>query len=173
MKWIYLNNKEDSSRFVLGTEGNNPVVCIGVNPSTASPECLDNTIKSVERIALGNGYDSWIMLNLYPQRATNPRDLHDCIDEHLVCENLLQIARIMEKFNPDIWAAWGTLINERSFLPNCLIEIVELASRYKNKWLYGGALTKNGHPRHPLYLSRNTVLEKFDIEEYLKKLSNS
>ncbi|MFR6424354.1 MAG: DUF1643 domain-containing protein, partial [Oscillospiraceae bacterium] len=48
----------------------NPLICIGINPSTAQPGDLDNTLKSVERIALGNGYDSFTMFNVYPQRAT-------------------------------------------------------------------------------------------------------
>ena len=31
--------------------------------------------KSVERIALGNGFDSFIMFNVYAQRATRPDDM--------------------------------------------------------------------------------------------------
>ncbi len=31
--------------------------------------------KSVERLAAANGFDSWIMFNVYPQRATDPNDM--------------------------------------------------------------------------------------------------
>mgnify|MGYP007025192133 CR=1 FL=1 len=39
-------------RYLLGTRGSRPLLCLGVNPSTAVPGDLDNTLKSVERIAL-------------------------------------------------------------------------------------------------------------------------
>ena len=50
-------------------------MCIGINPSTAVPDRLDNTLKSAQRIALFNGYDSFIMFNVYAQRATDPDDM--------------------------------------------------------------------------------------------------
>ena len=39
-------------RYILGTAGKKPLITIGINPSTAEPDNLDNTLKSVERIAL-------------------------------------------------------------------------------------------------------------------------
>ena len=67
-KWLYAPNFYSEYRYILGTRGNNPLICIGINPSTAEPDNLDNTLKSVERIALGNGFDSFIMFNVYAQR---------------------------------------------------------------------------------------------------------
>ena len=74
-KWIYVPNEYVDYRYILGTRGENPLICIGINPSTAKPDDLDNTLKSVERTALFNGYDSFIMFNVYAQRATNPNDM--------------------------------------------------------------------------------------------------
>ena len=54
-QWLYVPNDYNEYRYILGTKGDNPLICIGINPSTASPDDLDNTLKSVERIALGNG----------------------------------------------------------------------------------------------------------------------
>ena len=71
-KWLYAPNFYSEYRYILGTKGKNPLICIGINPSTAEPDNLDNTLKSVERIAHGNGFDSFIMFNVYAQRATNP-----------------------------------------------------------------------------------------------------
>ena len=71
-KWLYVPNDYSEYRYILGTRGSNPLICIGINPSTAQPDDLDNTLKSVERIALGNGFDSFIMFNVYAQRATDP-----------------------------------------------------------------------------------------------------
>ena len=68
-KWLYAPNFYSEYRYILGTIGRKPLICIGINPSTAEPDHLDNTLKSVERIALGNGFDSFIMFNVYAQRA--------------------------------------------------------------------------------------------------------
>ena len=78
-KWLYIPCRYSEYRYILGTRGKNPLVCIGINPSTAEPDNLDNTLKSVERIAHHNGYDSFIMFNVYPQLATDP----DHIDKEL------------------------------------------------------------------------------------------
>ena len=64
-RWIYVPDFYTEYRYILGTRGADPLICIGVNPSTAEPGNLDNTLKSVERIAAGNGYDSFIMFNVY------------------------------------------------------------------------------------------------------------
>ena len=75
-KWLYVPNAYTEYRYILGTRGKNPLICIGINPSTAKPDDLDNTLKSVERTAAFNGYDSFIMFNVYAQRATDP----SCMD---------------------------------------------------------------------------------------------
>ena len=71
-KWIYVPDFYSEYRYILGTRGKNPLIAVGINPSTAEPDNLDNTLKSVERIAHSNGYDSFIMFNVYAQRATDP-----------------------------------------------------------------------------------------------------
>ena len=71
-RWLYVPDFYTDYRYILGTRGERPLICIGINPSTAAPDDLDNTLKSVERIALGNGFDSFIMFNVYAQRATRP-----------------------------------------------------------------------------------------------------
>ena len=63
-KWLYAPNFYSEYRYILGTRGKKPLICIGINPSTAQPGDLDNTLKSVERIALGNGFDSFMMFNV-------------------------------------------------------------------------------------------------------------
>ena len=74
-KWLYAPNFYSEYRYILGTRGRNPLICVGINPSTAKPDDLDNTLKSVQRIAAGNGFDSFLMFNVYAQRATRPDDM--------------------------------------------------------------------------------------------------
>ena len=52
-KWLYAPNFYSEYRYILGTRGKNPLICIGINPSTAKPGDLDNTLKSVERMPSG------------------------------------------------------------------------------------------------------------------------
>ena len=73
--WYYEPHTYQPYRYVLGRVGRHPLVCIGINPSTAQPGALDPTLKSVERLANANDFDSWIMFNVYPQRATDPNDM--------------------------------------------------------------------------------------------------
>ena len=74
-QWLYVPNFYSEYRYILGTRGERPLICIGINPSTAAPDNLDNTLKSVERVALHIGYDSFMMFNVYAQRATDPDDM--------------------------------------------------------------------------------------------------
>lgn len=171
MEWIYIKNSDNTSRYVLGTIGDNPLFCFGINPSTAEPNNLDNTVKSVERIAKHNGYDSFIMLNLYPQRATNPNDIHKVCDQCIQSENVKEIANLLNKYeNPTIWAAWGTLIEKRAYLKKCLYEIDTALQNINCQWITIGNRSKKGHPHHPLYLKTVSHTESFDIKSYIKLL---
>ena len=50
-RWLYVPNDYTEYRYILGTRGERPLICVGINPSTAAPDALDNTLKSVERPA--------------------------------------------------------------------------------------------------------------------------
>ena len=74
---------DDKARFILGEVGENPIICFGINPSTANDKEDDPTILKIRKIESENNCDGWIMLNLYPQRATNPNDMHKKADNDL------------------------------------------------------------------------------------------
>lgn len=168
-EWIYKNDKQNSIRYVLGTKGVKPLICFGVNPSTAEPGSLDNTLRSVERLSIHNGFDSWIMLNIYPQRATNPNEIHHDINVSIHKKNLKFINCFLSEIqNPTIWAAWGTLIEKRSFLPRCLEEIYALTTKHNCNWVSLGNPSKKGHPHHPLYINSTTKHKPFDVHNYIK-----
>ena len=120
-KWIYAPNFYSEYRYILGTRGKKPLICIGINPSTARPDALDNTLKSVERIALGNGFDSFIMFNVYAQRATSPDDMEKVCNPLLHKENLKAFRYVLSlSEHPVVWAAWGAIIEKRKYLPDLL-----------------------------------------------------
>ena len=170
-KWLYAPNFYSEYRYILGTRGEKPLICIGVNPSTARPDALDNALKSVERIALGNGFDSFLMFNVYAQRATNPDTMERVCNPLLHKENLEAFRYVLSLSPaPAVWAAWGAVIEKRGYLADCVADFLAVGKEYNAQWYCAGAITKKGHPHHPLYLRKDEKLKPFDIEEYLTLL---
>ena len=170
--WLYVPNHYSEYRYILGTTGERPLICIGINPSTAKPNDLDNTLKSVERIALFNGYDSFIMFNVYAQRATRPEDMDREFNEGLHRENMKAFDYVLSLYkgkNPGVWAAWGNIVEMRPYLKKCLKDMVEISLKHEAKWYSAGAISKKGHPHHPLYLKKDSSLDLFDMTSYLEE----
>ena len=169
-KWLYVPNSYSEYRYILGTRGKNPLICIGINPSTAAPDALDPTLKSVERIAHANGYDSFLMFNVYAQRATRPDDMEKAMNPLLHGENRKAFRYLLSLSPaPAVWAAWGNIIEKRDYLKDCMRDFLEDGKNVGAKWFTAGPLLKSGHPHHPLYLRKDTRLLDFDIEAYLNK----
>ena len=168
-KWIYAPNFYSEYRYILGTRGKKPLICIGINPSTAKPDDLDNTLKSVERIAPGNGFDSFLMFNVYAQRATDPDSMEKSCNLLLHKENMKAFEHILSiSEQPSVWAAWGTIIEKREYLGACLRDMVQLGKQFGARWYCAGAVSKKGHPHHPLYLRKDEKIKPFDVEGYLQ-----
>ncbi len=170
-KWLYAPNFYSEYRYILGTRGKKPLICIGINPSTARPDDLDNTVKSVERIALGNGFDSFIMFNVYAQRATDPDTMERVCNPALHRENLEAFRYVLSLSKaPAVWAAWGTIIEKRGYLPDCLRDMLAVGEELGARWYCAGKVSRRGHPHHPLYLRKDEKLKPFDIAGYLNLL---
>ena len=171
-KWLYVPNRYDEYRYILGTRGKKPVICIGINPSTAAPDNLDPTLKSAQRIATANGYDSFLMFNVYAQRATRPDDMEKVRNEWLHNENMKAFRYLLSIAGerPAVWAAWGSIIEKRGYLADCVREMLEIGREAGAVWLHAGPLSVKGHPHHPLYLKSDTPLEDFDAQRYLNGL---
>lgn len=166
-QWVYEPSADGTARFVLGTVGEHPLICFGINPSTAKPGALDPTVTRVARFAADNGFDSWTMLNVYPQISTDPKGLHTEPDPDLIAQNERHIAAAVGAQRAPLLAAWGGLVTSRPYLPAVLRSIVRVAADAGCTWASLGAPTKLGHPRHPLYLPAATPLQPFDMGRYL------
>ena len=173
-RWLYVPDFYTEYRYILGTRGADPLICIGINPSTAEPDNLDPTLKSVRRIADGNGYDSFIMFNVYAQRATRPGDMDKERNEALHAENMAAFRYVLEHVGADhrpaVWAAWGTIIEKRPYLPLCVREMAAIGEEYGARWLCAGKCSNKGHPHHPLYLRKDEPVRDFDLTAYLDTL---
>lgn len=167
-RWLYIPDFYSEYRYVLGTIGDKPLICIGINPSTAEPDHLDNTLKSVERIATGNGYDSFIMFNVYAQRATRPDDMEKQCNPLLHAENMKAFDAVLSRTDrPAVWAAWGAIIEKRPYLTDCVRDMARIGRAHRASWFCAGSCSRAGHPHHPLYLRRDEPLRHFDLDAYL------
>ena len=155
---IYQKSSNNKYRYALGEKSNKTLYCFGINPSTATLKKDDPTVRKVKNLAHKNEFDSVVMLNVYPQRATNP----DCLDNEINLKehykNILKIVDIIEDGSV-IWAAWGNLINKRPYLRSCLHQIQCMLKEKNIQWVKMGELTKEGNPRHPLYLKYQSFSE--------------
>ncbi|MBK8452614.1 MAG: DUF1643 domain-containing protein [Thiofilum sp.] len=169
---IYSNARNDMWRFTLGRNGSRKLITIGLNPSTATQESSDTTVAKVEGVAMRNDFDGFVMLNLYPVRATNFNRLPHDVDDEAFSENLNRIEELFDT-NPNsvVWAAWGENIHARIYFANAARELFSRLQTYGITWRHFGLLTNSGHPRHPSRLHYSWSFSDFDIHHYDQILS--
>jgi hypothetical protein len=122
------------------------VAFIGLNPSTADEVTNDPTVRRCISYATRWDFERMVMLNVFAYRSTDPRKLKTLpLDEAVGPENdrhLLRHALLSDL----VVCAWGAhaALGSRG-------EVVraKLDARVP---LYVLGLTKDGHPKHPLYL---------------------
>lgn len=125
------------------------MVVVGLNPSTADATQDDPTIRRCVGFAKREGCGALGMVNLFALRATDPRELarhpdpvgpHNAyvLDDWLASDSLMCVA------------AWGAH-------PDALVRGIRLVERYPHLLCFG--ITKNGAPRHPLYLPATAPLK--------------
>ncbi len=163
----------ENVRYMLKKEGTHILYVIGLNPSTADNEKPDPTIRKVMGFAEINGFDGFAMFNIYPQRSTNPDGLHRECDDGLHSKNLSIIqAEFCNIRQPVILLAYGNAIETRNYLKTCLRDITDLLQPLHPQWKQIGALTRLGHPRHPLYaryeLLNNYTMIPWEIIQEMK-----
>ncbi|MBR5792183.1 MAG: DUF1643 domain-containing protein, partial [Ruminiclostridium sp.] len=80
------------------------------------------------------------------------------------------LEQVGEGYRPAVWAAWGTIIEKRPYLKDCVREMVSIGEAYGAQWLCAGKRSKKGHPHHPLYLRKDEPVRDFAVLEYLDSL---
>lgn len=117
-----------------------PLLWIMLNPSTATELANDPTIERCERRTRAMGFSAMTIGNLYGFRATDPRNLMRESDP-VGPENDVTVMRLAREAGAVI-CGWGVHGARRG---------TELASKLDVPLLALGS-TKDGHPRHPLYV---------------------
>lgn len=131
---------------------------IGLNPSTADEDQLDPTLRRVKAMSAAWGFNCFVMLNLFAFRATDPREMLSV--EHPIGEPNYAASTLNKNDSAILWGEWiadhnvivcwgahgshrdrdrevMALLRDREVKPMCL------------------GITKQGLPRHPLYLPGN------------------
>jgi len=117
-----------------------------LNPSTATEVQNDPTVERCERRARAMGYGAFQVVNIFAYRATDPTDMRRAADP-IGPENdaaILQAAQWAD----DIICAWGSHGDHLGRGAD-----VERNLRAAGFALHHLGLTKNGAPKHPLYIS--------------------
>lgn len=161
---IYQTARNNAWRFLLGRSGQTMLVVVGLNPSTATDTQPDMTIRKIERIAGDNGYDGFVVVNLYPVRSTIIEDLPLEPDSYAHRRNLGAIQDFVAGLQrPCVWAAWSERIQARAYFEDARDELFARLQPYGVRWLRYGPLTKSGHPRHPSRVPYGLAFEPLEV----------
>jgi hypothetical protein len=125
-----------------------------LNPSTADDRENDPTLRRCIKFAMNWGYGSLEVVNLFAYRSTDPKLLLS-VSDPIGKKNNEYIKEAIYRSDKVI-LAWGT---KGSFL-NRDKEVMELIKGI-NIPLYALELTREGYPRHPLYVKANKIPQPY------------
>lgn len=130
------------------------IAFVMLNPSTADADADDATVRRCRAFAHGWSYTGLLVVNLFAWRARHPEELirtPDAVgpDNPRYLDSMLSSASV-----ETVVAAWGAM-------PIAVAHGNAFRRRAAQlgRPLYTLGLTRDGHPRHPLYLPRTTALE--------------
>lgn len=128
-------------------------VWIGLNPSTADESKLDPTLGKIKGFSTRFGYNTFIMLNLFAFRATDPKVMIKA-DDPVGPDNDINIIEACAKVDLVVcaWGGCGGHLNRDK-------QVLEMLEPFRNK-LHCIGRTLAGFPRHPLYISYKVPLQK-------------
>ncbi len=149
-------------RYSLGREWGNEIakrtlLFMMLNPSTADAETDDNTIIRCIGFAKREGYTALKVVNVFAYRETHPKQLWLAASRGVNIigpENDCHIFEAIQASSGNLVCAWGASAKIKS-KPQ-----VERLQGWGAKTFCLGT-TKDGHPRHPLYLPNDAPFIPF------------
>lgn len=126
------------------------IAWIMLNPSTADTRRNDPTVERVEGFSTRWGFGSYVVVNLYAFKATDPREMMRAENPAGLPLNADYLAEAMRE--PCVMLAWGAHGGEwaRQFAAT----IPLLRQGMTPAFVLG--VNADGSPKHPLYLKGNT-----------------
>lgn len=131
------------------------VMWIMCNPSTADAFKLDPTVRRCARFAQSWNHASVLVVNIFGLRSTDPKALYLHSDP-VGRDNDEVIGTWLDCWDGPVVAAWGVhgAYRQRGE------QVAELV-RAHGKRLHCLGVTKDGHPKHPLYVPGATALIEY------------
>ncbi len=130
-----------------------PLTFVMLNPSTADADVDDPTIRRCVGFAKREGYGGLQVVNVFAYRATDPRELERAADPQGP-ENWRYISAAAQSANmigAPMVCAWGVHAGKAgSALAGKLVGL--------GASLVALGVTKDGSPKHPLYIAGNAPL---------------
>jgi hypothetical protein len=123
-----------------------PLVVVGLNPSTATAELDDRTIRKCIYFAMQWRYGGLVMLNIFAFRSRDPKVMRKAVDP-IGPENDAYLLKLTE--GRRVLCAWGT---NGDFMERDRAVLKLLAGRD----LVALRLSDEGFPWHPLYIPNDT-----------------
>ena len=136
------------------------VLWILLNPSTADETHDDPTLRRAIAFSKAWGFGGLVFCNLFAYRATEPKAMKRHRDPVGLCNDSILVLQASKADR--VVCAWGThgAHRERARKVIALLQDKEeMGGRVPELWCLG--TTKDGHPKHPLYLAKTTRLERF------------
>ncbi|MHB8595182.1 MAG: DUF1643 domain-containing protein [Ktedonobacteraceae bacterium] len=125
------------------------ITFIMLNPSTADAQRNDPTISRCIAFAQCWGFGALEVVNLFAYKATHPSDLLKAANP-VGEENDRFLLQALSR-SSCLVAAWGT----KGTLLARDKQVLQLLGHWRQVYCLG--TTRDGHPLHPLYVSRNTI----------------
>ncbi len=142
---------------VVSDRGAGTVTFVMLNPATADEQQDDPTIRRCLGFARDWGFRKLYVVNLSPFRAPNPKLLQAEGDEPLDIQEInTQYVRQAVHVADLVVAAWGVYGDMYGRDRRVLQLMTEAGCR-----VFCLGTTKAGHPRHPLYVARRTLPNRF------------
>ena len=154
-------DEEHKHRYYLSRiwdDSHSKILFIGLNPSKADDVEDDNTVRRLITFSQSWGFGGFYIVNLYSFIATEPEDM---IRWYYMRTNKMQ--RALFKQNMEYALRYARICSMTAFCWGAGIPNEEASTRYirtfRDAYCFGH--TKDGHPKHPLFLAGNTELIKF------------
>lgn len=138
-RWLYVPNHYSEYRYILGTRGRKPLICMGINPSTAAPDALDPTLQSAQRDRAFQRVRQLFDVQRLRPAGTRPDGYGAVRNPVLHAENRRAFRYLLSLSPaPALWAAWGNIIEKRGYLMDCMRDFAADASAAGAGWFTAG-----------------------------------
>lgn len=141
------------------------LVFVMLNPSTADDVVDDPTIRRCIGFARREAAPYFTVVNLFAWRATDPGDLVDSLEAGIDIVGPGNDGHIWDALadGGPVVAAWGANVEMLGSLAVRRVALVRQLVGLSGNPLMCLGTTKAGHPRHPLYLRKDTPLISYSL----------